>query len=305
MKNVLQIDSIKKSFPKTGNVLNGINLQIKKSEVLGLLGPNGSGKSTLLKIIVNLLNPDNGTVLFWGTKYSELELPVNKVGCMLSPEWVDKRLTVEQFIASQVFLMNATPNTRNAVCRRLIADVGLHGSEQKRVCDLSLGMRQRLCLACCFLSEPDVLILDEPLNGLDVDGVIWLQNLIRLYRDRGCTIILSSHLMAEMQTVVDRVAVLNKGKIVALGSIASLSGKSRCLISTEDDVNELESVFRRQGYDDVIRQGDMLSLGGIRPAEASSLAFSNGFSVSRLCEEEKTLEEVYRGAIHSGDSCQK
>ncbi|MGP5591187.1 ATP-binding cassette domain-containing protein [Corynebacterium variabile] len=297
MNKVVETRSIKKTFKGTGRVLNGVDLQVGESEVVGLLGPNGSGKSTLLKIMVDLLPADEGDVTFFGKHYSRLGSPVNRVGVLLSPEWVDERVTVRDFVISQLILIGEGSSSRKKTATQILRDVGLSSSESKRISNLSLGMRQRVCLACCFASKPDILILDEPLNGLDADGVLWVQELIRSYRDNGGSILLSSHLMAEMQTVADTVAILDGGKIVAKGTIDSLSGDRRTLVSTESNPNDLLEVYRKEGYTDVVLDGEKISIGGIRPAEASRLAFSYGFSVSGLSETKKSLAQIYRSVV--------
>nr|WP_011113066.1 ATP-binding cassette domain-containing protein [Corynebacterium jeikeium]AAP22004.1 BlsD [Corynebacterium jeikeium] len=299
MTKVVETRAVKKTFRGTGNVLNGVDLHVNESEVVGLLVPNGSGKSTLLKIMVGLLAADGGKVTFWGKGYDNLESPVNRIGVLLSPEWVDERLTVEDFVTSQLILIKIQSSSRKKICKKILREVGLSGSEKRKISQLSLGMRQRVCLACCFASNPDVLILDEPLNGLDADGVLWVQDLIRSHRDSGGSVLLSSHLMAEMQTVADTIAILNGGKIVARGTIDSLSGERRSLISTDDNPRDLVSVYKNEGYSDVVLDGEKVSVGGISPSEAARLAFSNGFSISGLSETTKSLEEIYRSVVGS------
>lgn len=158
-------------------------------------------------------------------------------------------------------------------------------------------MKQCVCLACCLVSEPELIILDEPLNGLDADGVLWLQEFIRSHRNNGGAVLLSSHLMAEMQTVADSVVILDRGEVVARGAIESLAGDSRTEISVEESPHSLVEIFKDQGFTDVLVEDSTVSVAGIAPSKASYIAFSHGFSVCGLSETKTSLEDIYRTVL--------
>lgn len=130
MTNIVEVSSVKKKFKGTGSVLKSIDLQVESSQVVGLLGPNGSGKTTLLNIMVDLLKSDRGQVTFWNSKFVDLEALIAKVGVMLSPQWVDERLSVEEFLMSQLILIKSNKPDRENIKKSILKTVGLEGSEK-------------------------------------------------------------------------------------------------------------------------------------------------------------------------------
>ena len=196
-------------------VVDGVSLMALNGCVTGLVGPNGAGKSTTLRMIVDLTRSTSGQALVSGCRYRDLgPYPLRRVGTLLDGAIPDGgRRAVDQL--GWVARSNRIPPAR---VEEVLGLVGLLGSEGKRVKDYSLGMRQRLGMATALLGDPETLILDEPFNGLDPDGIRWLRTLIRGHADRGGVVLVSSHLIKELESVADHVVVLSRGRVIADGA---------------------------------------------------------------------------------------
>jgi ABC-2 type transport system ATP-binding protein len=221
--------ALTKSYGKAP-VVRDVSLQCEPGTITGFLGPNGAGKSTTLRMIVGLARPDHGTSTISGRPFVELPNPTRVVGTLLDPSAMHAgrsgRATLT--IAAR---MAGVPTDR---VDELLDLVGLANAADGRVGGYSLGMRQRLGIAQTLVGDPQVLILDEPANGLDPEGIAWMRGLLRDFAGRGGTVLLSSHLLQEVQATVDHLVVISQGAVVASGPLNELLASTSLLLRTPD-----------------------------------------------------------------------
>jgi ABC-2 type transport system ATP-binding protein len=199
--------------------VDGVTFAAEPGRITGFLGPNGAGKSTTLRVVVGLTPPDSGTAHVLGRRFADLPNPGLEVGVLLDASAQHAGRTGREVLTIAQRTM-ALPKAR---VEETLEQVGLTPAEAgRRLRDYSLGMRQRLGLAHALLGDPEVLILDEPANGLDPAGIRWMRDLLRGYADRGATVLLSSHLLHEIEVVADDLVVIGRGRIVAAGTKADL-----------------------------------------------------------------------------------
>jgi ABC-2 type transport system ATP-binding protein len=215
---MITVDSVTRTYGAF-TAVNDVSLTAEPGRVTGFLGPNGAGKSTTMRIIVGLTSPTQGTARVLGRRFADLPNPGLEVGVLLDASAQHAGRTGREVLTIAQRTMGL-PTVRVAEMLEL---VGLTQTEaDRRVRDYSLGMRQRLGIAHALLGDPEVLILDEPANGLDPAGIRWMRDLLRGYADRGSTVLLSSHLLHEIEVVADDLVVIGNGRIVAQGTKADL-----------------------------------------------------------------------------------
>ena len=203
--------------------VSNFSAQVHSGRVTGFLGPNGAGKSTALRCLLGLVNPTSGRALINGGSYSELNDPIKKVGAVLDSRGFHPGLTAMQNLK----VMASASGIDFSRITEVLKFVDLEGATNKRTKGFSLGMKQRLSLAIAMLGDPEILILDEPANGLDPLGIVWLREFLQKLASEGRTILVSSHQLAEMQNTVNDVLIINKGVLVAQGTIDEIrKGKS-------------------------------------------------------------------------------
>jgi ABC-2 type transport system ATP-binding protein len=198
--------------------VDNLTAQIKAGRVTGFLGPNGAGKSTSLRCLLDLVNPSSGSTKVLGVNYKNLENPTRTVGALLDSRGFHPGLTARQNLTIMAKAAGISP----ARIDEVIELVQLTGAIDKRTKGFSLGMKQRLSLAIALLGDPQILVLDEPANGLDPQGIVWLRTLLKQLASAGRTILVSSHQLPEMQNTVDDVIILNHGKLIVAGSIVEV-----------------------------------------------------------------------------------
>jgi ABC-2 type transport system ATP-binding protein len=219
MTSVIQFRNLVKTYGKQ-HAVNDLTANLTEGRITGFLGPNGAGKSTSLRCLVGLAAPTSGTATIFGKPYREIENPLDHVGTVLDSRGFHASLTGEQNLR----VMAAAAGIGNARVAEVLDMVELSDAAGKRVKGYSLGMKQRLSLAGAVLGDPEVLILDEPANGLDPAGIAWLRAFLRGLAGGGRTILVSSHQLAEMQNTVDDVLIINHGKLIAAGEIKTIIG---------------------------------------------------------------------------------
>lgn len=286
MNPVIRLDGIRQGFG-SHVVLANLDLEVHCGEVLGLLGANGSGKSTLLRIVAGIDEAQSGVVEHRGPT----EDPP-RIGALLDPAWLDERLTCRQHLV--IAHLYAHGRMHRGRVRSALATVGLGDAECRRVKHLSLGMRQRLALALALVNDPDVLVLDEPLNGLDPDGVLWMRGLLRDFAGSGRAVLLSSHLMAEMERIATRVVLLKDGSLSPLGSDSS--PKASVTVRVESAAEGFVRALTAAGAEAVLAADGSIVLSGLEPAQVFRVAASSGAVLTHLVAEVQTLEEQYRDA---------
>ncbi len=215
---VVEVRGLRKMFGPVAAVRN-LSFEVRPGSVTGFLGPNGAGKTTTLRMLLSLVRPDAGTATIGGKPYRELREPLRHVGAVLEASSFHPGRTARQHLRIQAMAAHADP----ARVGEVLEQVELSSAGDRRVGQFSLGMRQRLGLATALLADPDVLILDEPTNGLDPEGVRWLRGLLRGYAADGGTVLVSSHLLAEVEQTVDAVVIIDRGRLVAQAGLAELT----------------------------------------------------------------------------------
>lgn len=219
MTAVIEFDALTKKYPKQLAVDN-FSVAIYSGQITGFLGPNGAGKSTALRCLVGLSNPTSGSATIFSKPYKELENPLLRVGTVLDSRGFHPALSAW----ANLKIMAATAKISSERINEVLETVELSHAKHVRVKKFSLGMKQRLALAGAILGEPEILILDEPANGLDPAGVAWLRKFLKDMAKQGKTILVSSHQLAEMQNTVDQVLIINKGRLAAQGTIDEIAG---------------------------------------------------------------------------------
>jgi ABC-2 type transport system ATP-binding protein len=214
---VIEVRGLTKRF---GPVLavDRLSFSVEPGEVVGFLGPNGAGKTTTLRMLLGLVRPDAGTATINGSPYPDLPEPLHQVGAVLEASSFHPGRTARNHLRVQALAGEADPSRIDDVLEL----TGLTDAADRRVGGFSLGMRQRLGLATALLTDPELLILDEPANGLDPEGVRWLRDLLRGLAAEGATVLVSSHILAEVAHTVDSVVILDRGRLVAQSSLTDL-----------------------------------------------------------------------------------
>ncbi len=266
--------------------VDALSFTVEPGSVTGFLGPNGAGKTTTLRMVLGLVTPDSGDATIGGVRYRQLSQPIREVGAVLDTAFHPGRTGRNHL---RVYAAAAgLPDQRVDV---VLEQVGLGTAGRRKAGGYSLGMRQRLGLATALLGDPRVLILDEPANGLDPEGITWLRGFLRhLARAEGRTILVSSHLLAEVEQTVDRVVILAAGRLVREGTIQELAGADRVRVRTPDP-DRLRAALagldvRDEGPQTVVVAGsDTDSVGRI--------AFQAGIELHELAATRSALEEIY------------
>ena len=216
----IAITGLVKTYGKQ-NAVDNLTANIAQGRITGFLGPNGAGKSTTLRCLVGLSNPTSGSALIFDKQYRDLDNPLTKVGTVLDSRGFHPALTGRQNLR----VVAAAAGIAESRVDEVLEMVELTEAANKRMKNYSLGMKQRLALAGAILGDPEILILDEPANGLDPAGIAWLRKFLRKLAEGGRTILVSSHQLAEMQNTVDDVLIINKGKLIASGSMKEVIGE--------------------------------------------------------------------------------
>jgi ABC-2 type transport system ATP-binding protein len=205
--------------------VDGLSFDVRPGVVTGFLGPNGSGKSTTMRLMLDLDTPDTGQVRIDGRRYRELRWPLREVGALLEAKAFHPGRSARAHLAA-LAASNEIPRSR---VDEVLGIVGLEGAPRRRAGKFSLGMAQRLGIAAALLGDPGVLLLDEPVNGLDPEGIRWIRNLLRSLAAQGRTVFVSSHLIAEMALTAEQLVVIGQGRLLAETSVAELSARSASL----------------------------------------------------------------------------
>ena len=209
-------------------VLRGVNLEVRAGRARGLLGPNGAGKTSLFRVLLELARPDSGAAEIAGTTMAKLAEPARTVGAVIDVDGIHPKRSGRQHLQILVSGAGLHPDRVDA-CLDL---VGLADVAKRAVGTYSQGMRQRLAIAGALLGEPKILVLDEPINGLDPDGIFWLRDLVRRFCDDGGAVLVSSHLLAELSSYIDDISILRDGVIVVDGTLDEVAN------------GDLESAYR-------------------------------------------------------------
>jgi ABC-2 type transport system ATP-binding protein len=271
--------------------VDDLTFEVAAGRVTGFVGPNGAGKSTTMRMMVGLTRPDRGTVGYDGVAYTELHSPARMVGSVLDARCMHPGRTARNHLRATAAL-SAIPARR---VDEVLAAVGLETAADQRAGSFSLGMRQRLALAGALLGEPRVLLLDEPSNGLDPDGIRWLRHHLRDYADRGGTVFVSSHLIAELAMFADDLVVVGAGKLLAAAPVEAITASSEITVVVETP--QPAELARLLAAHDLIVEatGDRLRIRGATRAAVSQIAFDHRIRIVEITETSKSLEDILLG----------
>ncbi len=285
----VEIRDLSKHFGGVAAV-NDLSFDIEPGRVTGFLGPNGAGKSTTLRALLGLVQPSSGAATFGGRRYDELDEPSVRVGAVLE----DASFHPGRSARNHLRVLAITGNHPPHRVEEVLSAVGLSDAADRRVKGYSMGMRQRLAIAAALLGDPQVLILDEPNNGLDPPGIIWLRDLIREQAANGRTVLISSHLLAEVAQSVDDVVVIADGELRAHGPLEQVLGGDdgpATTVRAQDPVL-LTAALERRGHR-VDRDGDVLNVLGATPEEVGKIAGDEQLAVLGLAPRTRSLEEAF------------
>jgi ABC-2 type transport system ATP-binding protein len=285
---VIKIESLSKKYGSFAAV-DEVSFTARPGRVTGFLGPNGAGKSTTLRIVVGLTPPSAGSATIFGARFADLPNPGREVGVLLDASAQHAGRTGREILTVAQKTMGLPANR----VTEMLDLVSLTGSEaNRRVRDYSLGMRQRLGIATALLGEPQALILDEPANGLDPAGIRWMRDLLRGFADQGGTVLLSSHLLHEIEIVADDIVVIGNGRIVAQGTKGELLRAAGTIVRA-DELDSLERALAESGYPATRTQDGTLRTDA-DPALVGKVAFAAGVPLVELRTADGAgLEEMF------------
>ena len=280
-------------------VVDAVSFEVHPGRVTGFVGPNGAGKTTLLLMVLGLARPAAGTARFGGKTYRELPTPMRAVGAVLEIAKGHPGRSGRD----ELRVMAATHQIPDTRVDELLELVGLAGDAGRRSAEYSLGMRQRLALAGAMLGDPPTLILDEPLNGLDPQGIRWLRSFMTDRAAEGRAILVSSHQLTELQHVATDMVVIDKGKLVAQGPIASLvSGAQDGMWLRAINPDGLQTALEAVGLSVLRQDGDGMRVSGATGEQVGRIALENGIVVTELYPMVANLEQTFFDLVGGGAS---
>ena len=285
---MIEVVNLTKRFRKTVAVEN-LSFKVREGAVTAFLGPNGAGKTTTLRIILGLVRATQGQATVMGKRYRDLPDPSRKVGAVLEASSFHPGRTGRNHLRT----VADAAGFSTARVEETLALVQMSNDAGRRVGGYSLGMKQRLSLAAALLGDPKVLILDEPANGLDPQGMRWLRELLRSLADEGRTILISSHVLAEVEQVADEVVIIHRGRFVEQASTAELFARAGGGIRVRSpQADRLKELLGEAGLSVKSAHGDLLVVDGTTE-RVGELAAAHGVVLHELAAEKSTLEEAF------------
>ena len=271
--------------------VDNLSFTVPPGQVTGFLGPNGAGKSTTMRLILGLDAPTSGSVTVNGWPYTQYRRPLLEVGALLEAKAVHGGRSARNHL-KWLALSNGISRSR---VDHVLDQVGLSGVARRRAGGFSLGMGQRLGIAAALLGDPKVLLFDEPVNGLDPEGVLWIRTLLKSLAAEGRTVFVSSHLMSEMALTADRLIIIGRGRLIAETTIGDLlQGASGNHIRVRSpEAGELARLLTAQGADVIRQDHDTLRITGATSDTIGEIARSNGLTLRELSAHQVSLEERY------------
>ncbi len=299
-ETVVSVSNLAKSYGCHQAVFD-VSFTVRRGTIVGILGPNGAGKTTTLRTLLGLIEPTSGTALFGTTRYRDLDQPGRLVGAMIDTGVGHPGRTA---IGHLGVLASALEVPRSRVIE-VLEQVGLADSLKRRIGGFSQGMRQRLGLAGALLGEPEILILDEPQNGLDPDGIRWLRHTLLDFAAAGGTVLLSSHVLAEVAQTAQEIVVIDRGRVVAQAPVgeftADLGGKPATRVRTPS-VSVLAAALTAAGYVHRQLDADVIHVDAISPEQLGRLAADAGAAIYELTAEAVDLETAFFNLTHTSNA---
>lgn len=290
---MITIDNLTKTYGSK-TVVDHLSFEVQPGLVTGFLGPNGAGKSTTMRMILGLERPTSGLALFDGLAYQELKDPLRTVGALLDASWVHPQRSA----AGHLTWMAAAAGLPKQRVGEVLDIVGLSDVAGKKAGSFSLGMRQRLGLAAALLGDPEYLLFDEPVNGLDPEGIHWIRRIMRRLASEGRTVIVSSHLLAEMAQTADRLVVIGKGQLIADTTVAEFTsddGPAQILVRSTE-LARLHQALEGVGATCTPAQdnhGPLMRVAGLNAMQIAEVAMRQQILVFELAPQQASLEEVF------------
>jgi ABC-2 type transport system ATP-binding protein len=274
-----------------GGVLavDDLSFEVQPGTLTGFVGPNGAGKTTTLRMILGLVRPTAGTALIGGVPYARLDRPARHVGAVLESSGFHPGRTARDHLRVLAG-PSAIPTAR---VDEVLSEVDLDGAARRRVGGFSLGMRQRLGLAGALLGDPGILILDEPTNGLDPAGVHWLRTLLRRRVDRGGTVLVSSHLLAELALAADSVVIVKDGRLVTQGPVSAITAGAATVRVRSPQAERLRAVLTARGVTATLDGPDQVVASGADTEVVGRAVAEAGLVVYEMSAQRPALEEVF------------
>ncbi|MGD0244064.1 MAG: ATP-binding cassette domain-containing protein [Streptosporangiaceae bacterium] len=267
-----------------------LGFEVESGQVVGFLGPNGAGKTTTLRMLLGLATPTEGSATINGRRYQELDQPLHVVGAVLDASEAHPGRTARNHLRIQALLGEVSPSRID----EMLDLVDLASAADRRVGEFSLGMRQRLGLATALLTEPEILILDEPANGLDPEGVHWLRQLLRDLAAEGRTVLVSSHVLGEVAHIADSVVILDRGRLVTHSTLGELTaGSAQVVRIRTPNAGELRLALEAEGAHVQPVASDRLEVSGASPEQIGNLAAKRSIPIFGSVTETSDLEDIF------------
>lgn len=286
---MIKTEHLSKKYRKK-QAVDDLSFTVELGKVTGFVGPNGAGKSTTMRLMLGLDN-GQGTTTYDGKRLSEYAQPSKVVGILLEA----KAFHPSRSAKNHLRILAAAGGVSDQRVEEVLEIVGLSNVGKKKPGKFSLGMSQRLGIAAAILGNPKYLILDEPANGLDPEGIAWLRTFVKDYADKGNAVFISSHLLSEMALMADNVVVIGKGKMIANDSISNLvSGSSQNgVFVRSNDLKKLESIVSVNTKGIIKKQDNGLVITGVTTDAVGKLAFSEGLTILELSKQNASLEDAF------------
>jgi ABC-2 type transport system ATP-binding protein len=287
---VIEVDHLVKRFGAV-TAVDGLTFTVRPGHVTGFLGPNGAGKTTTMRVILGLDAPTSGTARINRENYQQLIRPLHQVGALLDATALHPGRTAAAHLASIA--------RSNGIGRRRVTEMlqltGLEAVGNRRLKGFSLGMKQRLGIAAALLGDPPILMFDEPVNGLDTEGIAWIRQFLRALAADGRTVLVSSHLMSEMTQTADRLIVIGRGRLIADTTTAELieSSTRKDVLVRSPRAAELAGLITARGASVTWEDDGALVVTGLDAAAVGDLAAEHGIAVHALIPRTASLEDVY------------
>lgn len=290
MKATIEVHNVTKRFGHT-LALDGVSFTVTPGSVTGFVGPNGAGKSTTLRVILGLDAVDEGSALIGGAAYAKLRHPLSQVGSLLDAGALQPGRSARNHL---LWLARSQGLSARRV-DEVIEQAGLGSVARRKAGGFSLGMRQRLGLAAAMLGDPPILILDEPFNGMDPEGIVWMRGFLRSLAGEGRAVLVSSHLMSELEDTADHLVVLGRGKLIAdtsVGDLIAAASDGRVTLRTKDR-SEAMTALARAGATVAANGPDALTVSALSSERIVEVLGRGGVAFSEVAAHRSSLEEAY------------
>jgi ABC-2 type transport system ATP-binding protein len=292
---VIEVADLRKRYRKT-TAVDGLTFRVAEGRITGFLGPNGAGKTTTLRILLGLVLPTSGKATIGGRRYRALDDPIGRVGAVLEATNFHPKRSGRNHLR----MLAAAAGISAQRVDELLEFVGLSNVARRKVGGYSLGMRQRLSVAGALLGDPELLVLDEPANGLDPEGIRWLRDFLRTFVGEGKTVFISSHVLAEMQQLADEVVIIHQGKLVAHQSVDELTARAAGGTRVRSpQAAALRDALSREGIE-ASAEADRLTTAA-PPERVGEIAAAHGLVLHELTSEASTLEEAFLELTAGGE----